>query len=217
MAGISCVWAASANFSILLMTESFIKRLSRCWHWLLRFRHRCGYGIHSPFAFGFVTGVIYERAVYYAYAELAHSYACAQQPPLRLKDYKLLFRLANFQRPDRCLVYGASASDLMLHFLKAGSRHTEYINVKGGEMVDDFTVDMAVVTHFNLSAARFLLHQLKPGGLLVIIGIDTPKSRAQWQKLIEYEPARVSFDLRDFGFIFYRPDLQREHYLINYF
>ena len=105
----------------------------------------------------------------------------------------------------------------MLHFLKAGSRHTEYINVKGGEMVDDFTVDMAVVTHFNLSAARFLLHQLKPGGLLVIIGIDTPKSRAQWQKLIECEPARVSFDLRDFGFIFYRPDLQRELYLINYF
>ena len=104
MAGISCVWAASANFSILLMTESFIKRLSRCWHWLLRFRHRCGYGIHSPFAFGFVTGVIYERAVYYAYAELAHAYACAQQPPLRLKDYKLLFRLANFQRPDSCCI-----------------------------------------------------------------------------------------------------------------
>ena len=34
--------------------------------WLLRFRKRCGYGIHSPFAFQFVTGVIYEKGAYFA-------------------------------------------------------------------------------------------------------------------------------------------------------
>lgn len=199
------------------MTETLFKRLSRCAHWLLRFRHRCGYGIHSPFAFGFVTGVIYEKAPFYAYAELEHAYACTAHPPLRLKDYKLLFRLANFQRPARCLVYGATEADLMLRFLKAGSRHTEFINVKGGELVDNTQVDMAVVSHFNLPAARFLLHQLKPGGLLVIIGIDSAPNRAHWLKLVECNPAQVTFDLRDFGLVFFRPDLQREHYVINYF
>jgi len=30
--------------------------------WLFRIRHRCGYGIHSPFAFRFVTTVIYSKA-----------------------------------------------------------------------------------------------------------------------------------------------------------
>ena len=35
--------------------------------WLMRVRHRRGYGIHSPFAFGFVTGVVYEDGAYYGY------------------------------------------------------------------------------------------------------------------------------------------------------
>ena len=43
-------------------------------------------------------------------------------------------------------------------------------------MVDDFTVDMAVVTHFNLSAARFLLHQLKPGDCWSSLASTRPKA-----------------------------------------
>ena len=38
--------------------------------WLARFRHRCGYGVHSPFAFHLITGVIYEKTPYYKYAAL---------------------------------------------------------------------------------------------------------------------------------------------------
>lgn len=35
--------------------------------WLSRFRYRCGYGVHSPFAFSLITDVIYEKMPYYAY------------------------------------------------------------------------------------------------------------------------------------------------------
>ena len=34
--------------------------LKRPFIWLYRFRHRCGYGVHSPFAFNLITHVIYE-------------------------------------------------------------------------------------------------------------------------------------------------------------
>ena len=34
---------------------------------LSRFRYRCGYGVHSPFAFSLITDVIYEKMPYYAY------------------------------------------------------------------------------------------------------------------------------------------------------
>ena len=34
--------------------------LKRPFIWLSRFRHRCGYGVHSPFAFSLITQVIYE-------------------------------------------------------------------------------------------------------------------------------------------------------------
>ena len=35
--------------------------LKRPFIWLRRFRHRCGYGVHSPFAFNLITQVIYEN------------------------------------------------------------------------------------------------------------------------------------------------------------
>ena len=45
--------------------------LKRPFIWLLRFRHRCGYGVHSPFAFNLITQVIYENTPYYKYKDLA--------------------------------------------------------------------------------------------------------------------------------------------------
>ena len=44
--------------------------LKRPFIWLYRFRHRCGYGVHSPFAFNLITHVIYETTPYYKYKEL---------------------------------------------------------------------------------------------------------------------------------------------------
>ena len=45
--------------------------LKRPFIWLSRFRHRCGYGVHSPFAFNLITQVIYESTPYYKYRDLA--------------------------------------------------------------------------------------------------------------------------------------------------
>ena len=44
--------------------------LKRPFIWLSRFRHRCGYGVHSPFAFNLITQVIYESTPYYKYKDL---------------------------------------------------------------------------------------------------------------------------------------------------
>lgn len=44
--------------------------LKRPFIWMLRFRHRCGYGVHSPFAFNLITQVIYESTPYYKYKDL---------------------------------------------------------------------------------------------------------------------------------------------------
>ena len=70
---------------------------------LLRFRHRCGYGIHSPFAWAKVTGVIYERGLYYAYAPLLTAYPMGggRHDGMTLGDLRLLFRLSNDTHPRR--------------------------------------------------------------------------------------------------------------------
>lgn len=80
--------------------------LKRPFIWLARFRHRCGYGVHSPFAFDLITNVIYERTPYYAYSSLE-----AEQKKISAnsgrkwkheskKVNRLLFRLVNYIQPD---------------------------------------------------------------------------------------------------------------------
>lgn len=73
----------------------------RGWNWCRRFRHRCGYGVHSPADFFFITFVIYERLPFYAYGPLHHlRRVVAFLPHYREKVDKLLFRLVNYLRPS---------------------------------------------------------------------------------------------------------------------
>jgi len=82
--------------------------LCRQWIWLKRFRHRRGYGVHSPFAFDFLTYVVYERGEYYAYRELKKRYpvVCLCGGLHRLKCRKFLFRLSNYVHPSLIRIYG---------------------------------------------------------------------------------------------------------------
>ena len=56
--------AVNANLAdILLQMKPFLihKTIKRGWVWLKRFRHRKGYGVHSPFGYDFITRVIYGK------------------------------------------------------------------------------------------------------------------------------------------------------------
>lgn len=185
-------------------------RPQRMFRWLRRIRHRCGYGIHSPFAFSFVCGVLYERGTYYAYARLDKSYRRPTSRGLRRKDCRLLFRLANYVRPEVCSLCGELPSGSWFDYLSAGSLHTRYspLLCRAGLIVGDDAWE----TH-----ADELLEAVEPGGVLLLPGIDRSAERRRvWRELLTRPQSQVSFDLGDFGIIFYRVDLQREHYLINY-
>lgn len=71
---------------------------SRFYHWLKRITKRKGYGIHSPYAFSFVTEVVYNESAYYAYEKLEHEFK-THSPKRPIKDYRLLFRVTNFFCP----------------------------------------------------------------------------------------------------------------------
>ena len=67
--------------------------------WLRRIRHRNGYGVHSPFAFGFIKQVLEEHDAYYAYIEMDRGLKWWQRFRYRRHQH-LLFRLSNFWTAD---------------------------------------------------------------------------------------------------------------------
>lgn len=78
----------------------------RILRWFRRFRQRRGYGVHSPFAFEWITDVVYnQQAQYYAYAPLSQQHK-QWSGVLSIKDARLLFRMANHCRAKCILMVG---------------------------------------------------------------------------------------------------------------
>ncbi len=85
-------------------------------------RHRKGFGVHSPFAFSFITKVIDERCGYYSYQdiELIRRQLIHRGNSLAKKDIKrshgeLLFRTVNYFKPKKLLQIGSPAGIAALY------------------------------------------------------------------------------------------------------
>lgn len=97
--------------------------IKRGWNWCRRFRHRKGYGVHSPADFYLITFVIYEQGSYYAYSSLHELRKHSEKNGFcyREKTDKLLFRLANHLQPTSMLEIG-TGSGIDTSYLWAGKQ-----------------------------------------------------------------------------------------------
>ena len=102
----------------------------RIWNWCRRFRHRCGYGVHSPSDFFLITSVMYERLPYYAYGRLKEFSSTKSLPHYRKKVNRLLFRLVNYFRPTTLIEVGEGNGDAIRYMKEARTSMTS-ISLKG--------------------------------------------------------------------------------------
>lgn len=106
--------------------------LERIWVWCKRFRHRCGYGVHSPFAFNLITWVIYEKDNFYAYADLENVRFALHREGYRelgaSKVNKLLFRLVNYLQPQSVLELG-TGTGLQMYAMAAAKKEMRCVTV----------------------------------------------------------------------------------------
>lgn len=192
------------------------QQIVRIGSWLSRFRHRCGYGVHSPFAFSFITEVVYEKSEYYAYSTIREWYKNKEiVHSVRLKDLFLIFRLSNFQKQTLCCVKGLHPDDAESRCLMAGSQRSKFVFDNNHT---ESTFDMIYVQDDWTGSYTALLNMLNVGGMLVLHDIaSTPERRKAWRKLCVHPKAVVTFNLRDFGIVMHRPELQKNDYIVNYF
>lgn len=209
------------NRMILAMKRPFI--------WLWRFRNRCGYGVHSPFAFNLITQVIYETTPYYKYAD-----AGKEQERLALEKDKhwtyepkkikhLLFRLVNFAQPDTIVDAGTLSASAL--YLKAGKEGADYTSashlaelfLESGVPVDflylhDYRHPQFMEEVFGICAAR-----TTEKSVFVIEGIRyTSKMSALWKRMKQDERAGITFDLYHLGIIFFDRTKIKQDYIVNF-
>src|SRR5574344_216262 len=119
----------------MLMSNTY----KRPFVWLSRITHRHGYGIHSPFAFNLITGVIYQKVPFYGYVDLqqtAHLYRKQKRYDLLCKDEsqklcRLLFRLANDTQPHT--LYYVGEESISLAYMKSACHRANPVLMSGSK------------------------------------------------------------------------------------
>ena len=91
-----------------------------CQHKIRKIRHRKGYGVHSPFAYGLITKVIEEKSGYYAYKQIEDLHRTLHdRQNFNKRKCRLLFRLANRFKP-RCIIECGSEDGYSTLYLQKG-------------------------------------------------------------------------------------------------
>ena len=193
---------------------------ARCWRWLCRWRHRRGYGVHSPYAFHFITDVVYESSAYYAYAPLHRRLTAANWYAMRYdtlcglseKDIRLLFRLVNFCQPSCFLFHGAS--EVLVDMFRAAALHAEFLAYLPSEVPTRVFIyeDKA---HRCLSS----LPSIFPfGSMMVVRGIHrNAAAETAWKTLKQRAEVTLTFDLGRFGIALSVEKMVKQDYIVCYF
>ena len=203
--------------------------LVRPYTWVSRFRHRRGYGVHSPFAFNFITRVIFERSAYYKYASLR---ALEKQmkhtrgaewlyEPLRVK--KLLFRLVNFAQPATIVDAGRLAASSL--YLKAGCEHADYVGaadlsglfLEAGVPVDFLYLHDYRHPDFVEEVFHVCVPRATERSVFVVEGICYSRPMKKlWRKMQADARVGITFDLYDLGILFFDKSKAKQDYIVNF-
>lgn len=186
--------------------------------WLRRFRYRRGYGVHSPYAFGLITGVIYETTPYYAYARLLRLHPWWQRLPLfrTVARCRMLFRLANFSEAQTIAVVGSRPVEK--EYLLAARTSASFIGCEEAASAGaGFVLVAADALPEFLAVAARLLSAMPKDGLVVVEGIHlNAEALATWRMLLADACIAVSFDLYDYGILTFDRRLMRQDYVVNF-
>ena len=184
------------------------------WIWFLRFRHRRGYGVHSPFAFGFINDVVYEHTAYYAYRELAqlHPWWVRWFRLYPLTCRRLLFRLANYVHPQTILLLGNRPVERQ--YLSAAVTSARWIQEQDAKYR---AADLVFIAHEQLAKATDFIGKMPTTGVMVLEGIHKGRQACRlWQQLQADSRTGITFDLYTYGILFFDPHLNKQHYNINF-
>jgi len=203
--------AESVNFALM-------KLIRRPWVWLARVRHRRGYGVHSPAAFAFITGVIYERTPFYAFDELLALHPWWERWLYRfpVTCRRMLFRVANHEHPSSIAILGQRP--LERAYLSAAVPSAKWVdsgNVNANG--NDEQAAFVFVAVERLGEVSSLLPTLPQGATLVCEGIyENTSARTAWKAIKAHARTTLTYDLYTYGIALFDRSLTPAHYIVDF-
>ena len=209
------------------MTNNKFLFVRRPWIWLKRFRKRRGYGVHSPWAFSLIDGVILERGRYYAYDSLnkLHPWPVRMLKLYPLQCRRLLFRLANWVHPSSVLIFGdAPIETAYIRAAVPEAEIKEVQEVQGVQGVQEVQgvqgvqeVQVVQCSMVFVSSSHLLSYEPSPCALCILEGIHSSREAfAKWREVQKNEAVGITFDLYTYGLVFFDRSRHKQHYIVNF-
>lgn len=198
-------------------------RLKRSIIWLKRFRHRRGYGVHSPFAFDFITNVVYERTAYYAYGEIEQPTHSTQKVRAKRRCSKkvarLIFRIANRVQPQQILYLTSDA--FVPHYLRAVSTAAKCIDLTPADAMWPARIDFLLIDASNVHDVKRTFQRaadkMDEHSVCVVVGIyRSGEMKRAWKEMLNDTRVGITFDLYDAGVLFFDHSKLKQHYVVNF-
>ncbi|MDL2231640.1 hypothetical protein LJB85_02750 [Porphyromonadaceae bacterium OttesenSCG-928-L07] len=170
----------------------------------VRFRHKRGFGVHSPFVFNLITRVIRDRKGKFVYPE--HAENAMHISRRSRKFYRLLYRLITHLGVKRVLCIGEVPEalrlylpvDVVIHDNMYGEADLIYVGKEVKVLADEWWTDRIS----RLDGKKICM---------VIAGIHLQKGNMNLWQLMKNK-ARVSIDMMWYGLLFLDEKLQEGRY-----
>lgn len=205
-------------------------------NWIQRFRHSKGYGVHSPFAFDFITNVVYEKHWYYAFTDLEYLLLSNGIDIHNYNFYHLSYRLITFFKPKTVLEMGFNnvvntlfichPDKELLCYTLGNDHQTEVLSTKllagigrRAQFLNQLDKDIKVDSIFlDIKQDSFDVEEmlLRSNGdaFWVIQGIDTRLGRRLWKSIVRDSRVSITFDSKDVGIVLLNKSYKKQNYLI---
>lgn len=224
------------------MSETLLRGLV----WCKRFHRRCGYGVHSPSDFFFITSVIYEKLPFYTYSRLHHlRRLVANLSGHREKTDKFFFRLVNYLHPRTIIEFGTGSGMTTRYMSEADSTTDIYtFSDESYTQVKRLFASKKNVHYLNYNefdTEKFVLSGHKPvlyriahtecyeeiykkiidnvsdvDCLVISYPYADKKKRQWWKNVVEDVRTGVTFDLYEIGIVFFNRKRIKENRTISF-
>lgn len=172
---------------------------------VVRFRHKRGYGVHSPFMFNLILNVIRDKGKQFEYPETTEQKFGLKHRKRKL--FRLLFRLACYLKSRNILCLGGQAETLV-SYLSYLPQETVIQNGTQVCLDADFVYIGREAGELGMDLIRSGINKKR---CIVISDIYKHRTNARLWRIGKKE-AKVSVDMMRYGILFFDEKLQKGNY-----